>query len=81
MITCRQLAELLIDYVSNELPEEHRARLEQHLHRCPPCLHYVESYHLTIQLTRKLPCAPLPDELVQRLRTALDEIRGEEGIC
>ncbi len=31
MMTCRELAELLIDFVSGELAPEHQERVEQHL--------------------------------------------------
>ena len=62
MITCRELVELLIDFVSDELPEGHRARVEQHLAHCPPCVAYLESYQLTIKMTRRLPATPLPEE-------------------
>ena len=75
MITCRELAELLIDFVSDELPPEHRTHVEQHLKRCPPCVVYLETYQLTIRLTRKLQCHPLPEHLADRLRRALEEIR------
>lgn len=78
MITCRELVEFLIDFVSNELPPEHRARVEQHLKRCPPCVTYVETYQLTIRLTRQLPCKPMPPELVQRLREVLEKIREQD---
>jgi anti-sigma factor RsiW len=74
MITCRELAELLIDFVSGELPPEHRAHIERHLKGCPPCVAYVETYQITIQLTRRLPCAPLPPELEKRLRAVLEEM-------
>jgi len=77
MITCRELTEFLIDFVSDELPLEHRAHIEQHLKRCPPCVAYLESYQLTIKMTRQLPAAPLPEELAKRLRAALEEIRRE----
>jgi anti-sigma factor RsiW len=77
MITCRELAEFLIDFVSDELPPEHRRRIEQHLNRCPPCVTYLETYQLTIKLTRKLPCKPLPPQLAQKLRMVLEEIAKE----
>jgi anti-sigma factor RsiW len=79
MITCRELAELLIDFVSDELPPERRARIEQHLKLCPPCVAYLESYRITIRLTKRLPCQPLPPELERRLRAALEEIRREQN--
>jgi anti-sigma factor RsiW len=73
MITCRQLVELLIDFVAGELDEERRQNIEQHLRRCPPCVTYLETYQITIRLTRKLPEAPLPPQLIERLRTILEE--------
>ena len=77
MITCRDLAELLIDFVSGDLPPDRRLHVEQHLRICPPCVAYVETYQITIRLTRKLPCGPLPPELEQRLRAIL-ETGGKE---
>jgi anti-sigma factor RsiW len=50
-MTCRELVELLIDFVSDELPAEHRLRIEQHLRRCPPCEAYLASYQMTIRPT------------------------------
>jgi anti-sigma factor RsiW len=78
MITCRELAEFLIDFVAGELPPEQRARIEHHLCMCPPCVTYVETYRLTIRLTRRLPCTPLPPELEKRLREALRDLGKED---
>jgi anti-sigma factor RsiW len=78
MITCRQLAELLIDFVSGELTPEMSERIQRHLSLCPPCVTYVETYQLTIRLTRCLPCAPLPPELASRLRAVLEEMKCEK---
>jgi hypothetical protein len=73
MITCRDLVELLIEFDSDELPPEKRDLIEQHLGRCSPCLAYVESYRILVEVTRRLPPAPLPPQLEQRLRTILRE--------
>lgn len=70
-MNCRDVAELLIDFVSGELADEHRAHVELHLQCCPPCVTFIETYRLTIQLTRRLPCQQLPPELAQRLWAAL----------
>ena len=70
-MSCRELVELLIDFLDGELPDERRRVLEAHLALCPPCLAYLETYKTTIQLTRKLPNVPPPPELLIRLKAAL----------
>jgi hypothetical protein len=79
MITCRELVDLLIDFVSGSLPSEHHERVQHHLKKCPPCEVYLQTYQLTIQLTRKLPCQPLPPALEERLRAALEELCQERS--
>jgi anti-sigma factor RsiW len=69
MITCRELAELLFDLSRGELSPEQAKHVEEHVHECCHCAAYVETYHLTIDLTRKLPRPPLPTHLVKKLET------------
>ena len=76
-MTCQQLAELLIDYVADELPAAQAEQIRLHLALCSHCVCYIETYELTIKMTRQLPAAPLPEELAKRLRAALEEIRRE----
>jgi hypothetical protein len=72
-VTCRDLAELLIDYIADELPPDQAEHIRQHLEFCPPCVCYIETYQLTIKLTRKLaPVAP-PATLLERLRAAVGQ--------
>ena len=72
MITCRELAELLFDLVDSQIPPPHREDVEQHLRLCSSCLAYLESYRLTIRMTRQLPRPPLPPHLAQQLRALLE---------
>ena len=71
MISCRELVELLCDYVSDELPPQRRDHVEQHLAHCPACAAYLQSYIAVIQLSSRLPAAPLPPQLARRLSDAL----------
>jgi predicted anti-sigma-YlaC factor YlaD len=71
-VNCRQLAELLIDFVSGECAEETRLHIEEHLVECPPCVIYLETYRLTIQMTRQLPQVPMPPPMVERLRRVVE---------
>jgi anti-sigma factor RsiW len=78
MITCRELIALLCDFIDGELAEDQRCLVEQHLGNCPPCVVYLETYRLTIHLTRKLPCEPLPEKLQEKLRAVLEQMRNQE---
>lgn len=79
MMTCRELVELLIDYVADQLPIEERERIELHLRGCLSCVAYADSYRFTVQLPQQLPRAPLPLELQQRLQTILEDHCKEQS--
>jgi len=68
---CRELAELLVDYVAGELTPELTEHIKEHLCLCPPCVRFVETYEVTIKMTRRLPMVAVPPELMKRLREAL----------
>jgi anti-sigma factor RsiW len=71
-MNCREVAELLLEYVGGELAPDAHTRLELHLEKCPPCAHFTASYRLTVTLTRRLPRAELSPEAAARLRAALE---------
>lgn len=75
--TCRAIAELLYDYVTEELSPDASAELERHLEGCPSCWQYVESYRQVAAMGRNLPDEPMPDELVRRLRSLLEAFRAQ----
>jgi len=77
MMTCRELVELLHDFLENECSQEQRLHIEQHLVRCQECEIFVETYRLTIHICRKLPDKPLPPTLAQRLEALLREVEAE----
>jgi anti-sigma factor RsiW len=52
-VTCRELADFLMDYLSGELPEAVRVTFEQHLARCPDCVNYLAAYKATVELNRE----------------------------
>jgi anti-sigma factor RsiW len=76
-MTCREFAEILIDFLTGELDEERRRNSEQHLDICPPCVAYLETYRLTIHLSRRLPQDALPPACEQKLRAALAGVIAE----
>lgn len=73
MMTCRELIEQLLEFVADELTPEQVQRIQDHLEVCPPCVAILETYRVTIRLSRQLPCKPLPPSCEQRLRAAVAE--------
>jgi anti-sigma factor RsiW len=71
MITCRELTELLLEYLAGELSADRQQHIETHLGLCPPCVYLLETYQVTIKLSKQLPCQPLPADCEQRLRQAV----------
>jgi anti-sigma factor RsiW len=60
-ISCREVVEIVTDYLDGALSPEDQARMEAHLEACPPCVLYVEQ----IRTTRRL-AAEAEAELEER---------------
>ena len=51
-LTCRDVADFVADYRTNELPAGARSLFEEHLAECPDCVAYLGSYDDTVRLTK-----------------------------
>jgi anti-sigma factor RsiW len=49
-MSCKELVELVTDYLEDDLPTDDRARFEAHLAECPWCVEYVAQIERTIVL-------------------------------
>ncbi len=74
-IECRQIAELLADYVDGSLPRSTADLIEWHIDGCAPCVAFLNTYRSTIRSTRTLPDTPMPAELKKRLLDVLKTAR------
>jgi predicted anti-sigma-YlaC factor YlaD len=69
---CRQIAELLGDYLDGSLPRETRELIDFHIDGCAPCVAFLNTYRGAVDVTRKLPDpAAIPPELKKRLLKVL----------
>lgn len=76
---CREFTEFLMAYLDGELAADARSEFEFHLHSCPPCVNYLESYQATVELG-KLACseeAALPEDVPEALVRAILAARGK----
>jgi anti-sigma factor RsiW len=53
-LACKEVVELVTDYLEGMLPPDKRAELEAHLADCPGCTNYIEQMRLTIGMLRNL---------------------------
>jgi anti-sigma factor RsiW len=67
VLACRELVEIVADYLDNALPPRDRADFEAHLEECEPCNAYLDQLRQTTRLIGRAPGEPLPDELEDRL--------------
>jgi Putative zinc-finger len=72
---CRQIAEVLGDYLDGSLPKRLTELLEWHLEGCGPCIAFVNTYRGTVNAAAKLRQVEIPPELKQRLLAALRSYR------
>ena len=70
-IECRQIADLLGDYLDGSLPKSTRELLEWHIEGCGPCVAFVNTYRGTVNAATKLREVNIPSELKQRLLAVL----------
>lgn len=70
-LECRQIAELLGDYLEGALPRDTRELLEWHIEGCAPCVAFVNTYRGTIDAAKKLREVEIPRELKKRLVAVL----------
>lgn len=67
-VVCRDVVEVVNDYIEDAMPSEARAAFEQHLHACPWCLTYLDQIRATSGFVRRLAQEELPPEVESSLR-------------
>ena len=67
---CRELVELVTDYLEDRLPPIDRARFEAHLADCEACRMYLEQFRQTVRALGRLPEESLSPEVRDALLTA-----------
>ncbi len=76
-MTCREVIDVLAEYLEAELSDPALERLEQHLRACPECRAYLATYRRTVGLACAAAHVEMPAEMRRRLREFLvEELRG-----
>jgi predicted anti-sigma-YlaC factor YlaD len=72
-MTCKELTELITDYLEGQLSFLEGVRFQMHLGTCLGCRRYLRQMRLTIRTLGAIPAEPIPpavrEELIRRFRT------------
>jgi anti-sigma factor RsiW len=60
-ISCREVVELVTDYLEGALAPDVQTRFAAHLDACPPCVEYVEQIRTTSRLAAAAELEQRPD--------------------
>jgi len=77
MMSCKELVDLMADYLEGQLEPDAARDLDRHLADCPPCLNFLKTYRATTRLIREVACEEIPPELGERLERFLRERLGK----
>jgi predicted anti-sigma-YlaC factor YlaD len=66
-LVCKEVVELVTDYLENALLPETRVQFEEHIAGCDGCTNYLEQVRLTIGMLRTLTQEPAFPETKEEL--------------
>ena len=75
LLSCREIVELVTDYLEGDLDTETRTALETHLDLCPGCARYVEQIGETVSTLGEVSSENLSAEAQAGLLEAFREFR------
>ncbi len=75
-LTCREVVELVTDYLEGAMPAAERSRFEEHLMGCEGCEIYLDQVKTTVRVTGALDEASIPAEQLEALTRAFRNWRS-----
>jgi anti-sigma factor RsiW len=72
-LTCKEIVELVTDYLEGHMAPAQRAQFEQHLLTCPPCTTYLEQMRTMVGLAATLDASA--DAAVEPPTAVIDAFR------
>jgi anti-sigma factor RsiW len=78
-LSCRELVELVSDYLEGALPANQHSRFEAHIGGCEHCAAYLRQMRETLALLGALPADALSREAEDELRVAFREWKAESA--
>ena len=71
--TCRQISDLVFDYLNEKLTPAAKRDFEQHLSICPDCVSFISTYRKTVAVTGSVKVEQLPPKVRENILGFLRE--------
>jgi len=68
---CKDVVELLCDYLEGDLPEDVKKELEEHFNMCKPCIKFLRTYSATSKICKQVVEENLDEECAEELKKFL----------
>jgi anti-sigma factor RsiW len=72
LLTCKDFLSELSDFLDENVDQEVRAKLDQHIAQCPNCWVIADTTKKTIQIFKGMDPYPIPQDVESRLMAALE---------
>lgn len=70
MLTCKELTELITDYLEGRLPLSRRLSFRLHVMMCRNCRNYLRQMKITVRSLGAMPLEPVPPEIREEMLKA-----------
>jgi len=78
-LVCREMVELITDYLEDVLPRAQRLSFEAHIGACEHCAEYLEQMRATIRLSGRLRAQDLTPAMREEFSALYERWRSEPG--
>ena len=68
MLSCKQITELITDYLEGRMGFGERMRFQVHVGMCKHCRAYLRQMKATVAAVGQLPDEPMPDDVRDEMR-------------
>lgn len=80
MMNCKEMKEMLTEYIDKTLKDDKVILVEKHIKECRVCKDYIEKYNKFASVLRKQERKQSPDYLWTRISAKMKEENSKQGI-
>lgn len=79
MLSCRELTELVTEYLEGRMPLRRRMAFWFHVGMCGHCRTYLKQMKATVRILGQLPAEPIPPDVAKAMLHQFRNWKSEEG--